>query len=332
MQKENEKEVHKQDEREDSTQEIPSLRKLREVCSRKKFAAMFIESGMSVGGVIMPPEGYLDTCAELVQKNGALLVMDEVQVGLGRFGTSFWGWQSLMRRRKPDIITCGKPMGNGMPLACVITRSEIANCLEKEYFNTFGGNPVCCAAGLAVLSTLEREHLMQHAAEVGSYLQKICVERLSNAERIQFEALKIIKESSKNQNQNKNINNNYTNLGGSGGSIDGRSVVALKEVRGSGLFNGLEFEELHLDADARKNRLKVIGPGTGAVSFLCLCMMQKFKILMSIDGPKDNVLVMKPPMCFTRENCDTVVSALFSILVDIVADPTLLDRTGHTAT
>lgn len=106
---------------------------------------------MSVAGVILPPKGYLKKCYEAVRAAGGVCVADEVQVGFGRMGSSFWGFQQ--QGVVPDIITMGKPFGNGMPLAAVVTTSEIADAFNNgmEYFNTFGGNPVVCAAGIAVL-------------------------------------------------------------------------------------------------------------------------------------------------------------------------------------
>src|SRR6185503_10830008 len=94
-----------------------------------------------------------------------------VQVGFGRVGTHFWGFET--QGVVPDIVTMGKPIGNGHPLAAVVTTPEIASAFENgmEYFNTFGGNPVSCAIGLAVLDVIEREGLQEHAREVGEYLK-----------------------------------------------------------------------------------------------------------------------------------------------------------------
>ena len=102
---------------------------------------------------------------------GGLCVADEVQAGFGRLGAHFWGFERS--GVTPDIVTLGKPMGNGHPLAAVITRREIAAAFgeEGEYFNTFGGNPVAAAAGLAVLDVLERDRLPENAREVGRHLR-----------------------------------------------------------------------------------------------------------------------------------------------------------------
>ena len=102
---------------------------------------------------------------------GGVCIADEVQNGFGRFGTHFWGFQS--HGVVPDIVTMGKPMGNGHPLAAVVTTPEIAAVFNNgmEYFNTFGGNPVSCAVGLAVLDVIEEEGLQENALRTGAKLK-----------------------------------------------------------------------------------------------------------------------------------------------------------------
>mmetsp|Transcript_5955 Transcript_5955/g.17825 ORF Transcript_5955/g.17825 Transcript_5955/m.17825 type:complete len:488 (-) Transcript_5955:105-1568(-) len=133
-------------------------------------AAFFIESGMSVAGVIIPPSGYLPLAYEAIRKAGGVCVADEVQTGFGRFGEHWWAFQES--GVVPDIVTMGKPFGNGMPLAAVVCTAEIGESFAKgpEYFNTFGGNPVCCAAGLAVLDEIDRLDLRASATKVGEHL------------------------------------------------------------------------------------------------------------------------------------------------------------------
>jgi ethanolamine-phosphate phospho-lyase len=141
--------------------------------SGESVRAFIVEGGMSVAGVILPPPGYLSSCAEAVRRAGGVYIADEVQTGFGRFGTSFWAFE-YNNDTIPDIVTVGKPFGNGMPLAAVVTSRKIASAFEAcnvEYFNTFGGNPVCAAAGLAVLDVVEEEQLQQHAHAVGTYLK-----------------------------------------------------------------------------------------------------------------------------------------------------------------
>ncbi|NCF11732.1 MAG: aminotransferase class III-fold pyridoxal phosphate-dependent enzyme, partial [Gammaproteobacteria bacterium] len=135
-----------------------------------KLAAFIIDTIASSGGVVSPPPGYLSTVATIVHDAGGLFIADEVQPGFGRTGRHFWGYQA--DGFVPDIVTMGKPMGNGHPLAGIVTRSDIVAefAAKGHYFNTFGGNPVSCAAGLAVLDVLERENLQQNALEVGRHL------------------------------------------------------------------------------------------------------------------------------------------------------------------
>ncbi|RXM95876.1 Ethanolamine-phosphate phospho-lyase, partial [Acipenser ruthenus] len=110
---------------------------------------------------------------QYVRRAGGVFVADEVQVGLGRVGKHFWAFQLQGEDFTPDIVTMGKPIGNGHPLSCVATTQEIAEAFTAtgvEYFNTFGGNPVSCAIGLAVLDVIEKEDLGGNATKVGSYL------------------------------------------------------------------------------------------------------------------------------------------------------------------
>ena len=135
-----------------------------------KPAAFIIDTIVSSGGVVSPPPGYLRAVAEIVREAGAVFVADEVQPGFARTGRNFWGYQA--DGFVPDIVTMGKPMGNGHPIAGTVTSSDIVAefAASGRYFNTFGGNPVSCAAGLAVLDVLERENLQQNALDTGQYL------------------------------------------------------------------------------------------------------------------------------------------------------------------
>jgi 4-aminobutyrate aminotransferase-like enzyme len=133
-------------------------------------AAFIVDTIMSSAGVISPPPGYLSAVAAKVRAAGALFIADEVQPGFGRTGEHFWGFEA--DEFVPDIVTMGKPMGNGHPLAATVSRRDlVARFAERaHYFNTFGGNPVSCAAGLAVLDVIEKENLQQNALDVGSFL------------------------------------------------------------------------------------------------------------------------------------------------------------------
>ena len=136
-----------------------------------RLAAFVADTIISSSGVVEPPPGYLREVAEIIRGAGGVFVADEVQPGFGRTGRHFWGFEA--DDLVPDIVTMGKPMGNGHPLAATVARSSIVSGFAEHthYFNTFGGNPVSCAAGLAVLDVLEEENLQQNASAVGEYLK-----------------------------------------------------------------------------------------------------------------------------------------------------------------
>lgn len=137
-----------------------------------RVAAFFCESALGCGGQIILPGGFLREAFVAVRAAGGVCVADEVQTGFGRAGTHFWMFET--QNVVPDIVTLGKPIGNGHPLGAVITTPEIAAAFANgmEYFNTFGGNPVSCATGLAVLDVIREEELQQNALEVGAYLKR----------------------------------------------------------------------------------------------------------------------------------------------------------------
>jgi len=222
--------------------------------------AFIMEGGMSVGGVILPPPNYLAKSVEAVRTAGGLFIADEVQTGLGRLGDDcFWAFQHGGNTDVvPDIVTIGKPFGNGMPLAAVITTQEVSDSFHNmgvEYFNTFGGNPVCAAAGLAVLDEIEKYKLPAHAARVGKYM------------KTKFRGV----------------------------DLSACLGVVIGDIRGCGLFIGIEI--------VRDNQQ----PATIETSFICTTLKEKFRVLTSIDGPHDNVLVIKPPMVFTEYDADEFV-------------------------
>ena len=128
------------------------------------------ESILSCGGQIVLPPRYLEEAYRIVRGAGGVCIADEVQVGFGRVGSHFWAFET--QNAVPDIVTMGKPIGNGHPLAAVVTTRAIAESFQTgmEYFNTFGGNPVSCAIGLAVLDVIESEGLQENAAAMGEYL------------------------------------------------------------------------------------------------------------------------------------------------------------------
>ncbi|HOW84744.1 MAG TPA: aminotransferase class III-fold pyridoxal phosphate-dependent enzyme [Candidatus Aminicenantes bacterium] len=140
-----------------------------EVAPRGGPAAFIAETLPSVAGQIVLPAGYLAAAYRHVRSAGGVCIADEVQVGFGRLGTRFWGFET--QEVVPDIVVLGKPIGNGFPLAAVVTTGEIAAAFDNgmEFFSTFGGNPVACAAGLAVLDVMAEERLQERALRVGRH-------------------------------------------------------------------------------------------------------------------------------------------------------------------
>jgi 4-aminobutyrate aminotransferase-like enzyme/Ser/Thr protein kinase RdoA (MazF antagonist) len=133
-------------------------------------AGFLAESVLSCGGQIVLPDGFLAEAYRLAREAGGVTIADEVQVGFGRVGTHVWAFET--QGVVPDIVTMGKPIGNGHPLGAVVTTPEIAAAFANgmEFFNTFGGNPVSCAVGLAVLDVIRDEGLQANAREVGAHL------------------------------------------------------------------------------------------------------------------------------------------------------------------
>ena len=133
-------------------------------------AGIIAEPIVGCGGQIVPPDDYLRLVFEAVRAAGGVCIADEVQVGFGRVGTHWWAFEA--QGATPDIVTLGKPIGNGHPLAAVVTTREIAEAFDNgmEFFATFGGNPVSSAIGLAVLDVIESEGLRENARDTGAFL------------------------------------------------------------------------------------------------------------------------------------------------------------------
>jgi len=135
-------------------------------------AALMVDTVFSSDGIFTDPAGFLTEAVDAIREAGGIFIADEVQPGLGRTGDAFWGF---MRHPGlvPDIVTMGKPLGNGHPLAGLAVRPAVLAAFAREcrYFNTFGGNPVSMAAGMAVLDVVEREGLMANAQRVGLHLR-----------------------------------------------------------------------------------------------------------------------------------------------------------------
>jgi len=136
----------------------------------RRIGAMLCETMFVIPGVHLPPPSFYENVFRIVRDHGGVVILDEVQSGLGRTGNCMWGFQDY--GVVPDIVTIGKGLGNGYPLGAVVCSKEISDRLENGYFSTFGGNPVACAIGLSVLEVIKNEKLMSSANRVGKYLQR----------------------------------------------------------------------------------------------------------------------------------------------------------------
>jgi 4-aminobutyrate aminotransferase-like enzyme len=143
----------------------------RMAARERRPAALFVDATFTSDGIFVPPPEVVRAAVDTAREGGALYVADEVQAGFGRTGDGLWGFTAW--GVTPDIVTLGKPMGNGHPIAAVITRAGIADRFAEDttYFSTFGGNPVACAAALAVLDVIEEEGLVANAAAIGGWLR-----------------------------------------------------------------------------------------------------------------------------------------------------------------
>lgn len=222
----------------------------------RKPGAFICESLQGVAGQIIMPDGYLKAAYANVKAAGGVCIADEVQVGFGRVGSHMWAFET--QGVVPDIVTLGKPIGNGHPMAAVITTQEIADAFVTgmEYFNTFGGNPVSCAIGMAVLDVIRDEGLQENAFETGSYLQE----------------------------QLRGLQENYDVIG---------------DVRGLGLFIGVE---LVTDPETKEPATKLAAELVEFVKNEC--------VILSTEGQFHNILKIKPPIVFNRNDADRFTLAL----------------------
>ena len=218
-------------------------------------AAILIDAFFANEGLPDPVPGYVAQAVDIVRAAGGLFICDEVQAGFGRTGDATWGHE--LSGVVPDIVTLGKPMGNGHPLAGVIASNDLVSEFQvaSTYFNTFGGNPVSAAAGQAVLDVLERESLQDNARTVGAYMRR-------GLEKLQ---------------------STYPVVGG---------------VRGRGLFFGIELVDESSSDPAPALTKQLVN------------MMRDRGVLLSRIGRYDNVLKMRPPMVFSTENADLLLSTL----------------------
>lgn len=226
-------------------------------------AALLIDSFFANEGLPDRVPGYVEQAVEIVRRAGGVYICDEVQSGFARTGDAMWGHQRTAVT--PDIVTLGKPMGNGYPVAGMVTRREWIDRfgLATRYFNTFAGNPVAAAAGAAVLDEIARLDLLGNSNRVGAYIR--------------------------------------TGLG----QLAGKYPI-IANLRGRGLFFGVEF----------------ISPGTNSlpddetktmVNRIVNDMREK-GVLISRAGRHSNVLKMRPPLVFSTDNADHMLSVMDDVL------------------
>ncbi len=236
-------------------------------------AAFVCDTIFDTQGSLEAPKDYFTKVYEKVRAAGGLCIADEIQAGLCRTGT-WWGFEHY--DVVPDIVTLGKPMGDGHPVAAVVTTREIAEKFTSSavYFNTFAGNPVSAAVGKAVLEVCEGEKLVSNCAEVGRYLRQR-LEKLAERHAI------------------------------------------IGDVRGQGLFLGIEL------VHDRKTKQ----PASDISSMVPDAMKEK-GVIMGMTGRYGNILKVRPPLVFSKQNADQVVETLDQVLSEL-ANPA--ERPGATA-
>jgi 4-aminobutyrate aminotransferase-like enzyme len=222
-----------------------------------KLAAVLFCTAFSSEGLPDIPNTYFPKVAAAVHAAGGLVIADEVQAGFGRFGSHMWGHDR--HGMVPDIVTMGKPMGNGHPLAGVVTTAALMEDFTSQnmYFNTFGGNEVSAAVGHAMLNVLRDEKLLENALTVGEYV-------LTGMRRLQ------------------------------------QKYRIIGDVRGQGMFFAVEIVSK--------------GQPDAATTKRIVNTMRERGVLISRIGLHDNILKIRPPMVFTRENADVLLSTLDSVL------------------
>ena len=234
------------------------------LAERGKRPALFMSCNIfSSNGILTPPPEYLQGVYRHVRAAGGLAVADEVQSGLCRLGDNMWAFEDS--DVIPDIVTIGKPMGDGHPLAAVVTTPAIAGEFARkfDYFNTFGGNPVSAAVGLAVLDVIEQEHILQNVHDVGTYLKQGL----------------------------KNLAQKYPLIG---------------DVRGKGLFYGVELVTDQDSPEPAENEAMRIRED-----------LRENGLLLSVTGRLNNVLKIRPPMVFSKNNADELLGKLGQALDSI---------------
>ncbi|MER9653794.1 aspartate aminotransferase family protein [Mesorhizobium sp. M0152] len=218
-------------------------------------AALLLDSAFSSDGIFFPEAAVMREAADHVRKAGGIVIADEVQSGFGRLGQGMWGFANY--GIEPDIVTLGKPIGDGHPMAAVLVRPQLVASFGSNtgYFNTFGGNPVAAAVGIAVLEVIDGEGLIENARNVGAYTGDLLR------------------------------------------ALQGRHGM-VADVRHNGLYFGVELTADGDDALAAGKTSVVVEA------------MREDGVLISSCGPRGNVLKIRPPLPFARDNAEQLAETL----------------------
>ncbi|BAB53327.1 MULTISPECIES: aspartate aminotransferase family protein [Mesorhizobium] len=218
-------------------------------------AALLLDSAFSSDGIFFPDAAVMREAGDHVRKAGGIVIADEVQSGFGRLGQGMWGFANY--GLEPDIVTMGKPIGDGHPMGAVLVRPRLVSSFGSNtgYFNTFGGNPVAAAVGIAVLDVIEGEGLIENARNVGAYTADLLR------------------------------------------ALQGRHGM-VGDVRHNGLYFGVELTADGGEALAASKTSSVVEA------------MREDGVLISSCGPRGNVLKIRPPLPFARDNAEQLAETL----------------------
>ncbi len=224
-------------------------------------AGFIAETFPSVGGQIIPAQGYLDAVYSKIRSAGGVCIADEVQTGLGRLGDFYFGFEQ--QKVLPDIVVLGKPIGNGHPLGVVVTTREIADSFAKgpEFFSTFGGSTLSCRIGKEVLDIVDDEGLQDNARRIGLLLKQ-GLDALADQH------------------------------------------ASIGDVRGMGLFLGVEM----------------VNPDGSEATEICAYVknrMRDYRILIGSEGPKDNILKIRPPLSIDEDDAHMILSVMSEVLNEV---------------
>jgi ethanolamine-phosphate phospho-lyase len=288
----------------------PLLRKEGE----KSPLTFFAESIVGCAGQVVLSKELMQQTVTKVRQGGGIYVADEVQTGFGRVGQKFWAFE--LYDVVPDMVILGKPMGNGHPMGAVVCTESIAKSFETgmEFFSSFGGNPVSCEIGLAVLEIIEEERLQENARLVGDFLIGELRSLFSKESAVGSRQSAVGSGQSAVGSRQSAVGSRQWEVGSRQSAVGNRQWAGGRadqspqftnlqaEVRGSGLFLGIELIESETGQPATKEAGNIVNE------------MKERGFLLSTDGPFNNVIKFKPPMCFSLENARELLAELEEVL------------------